>query len=209
MKDSAARFGKFCLAGVLAAMALGTARLARADEIFDVDLTIGNGSVIGTITTDGTPGTIGPADFVGFDLTINAPFGSAVTTSTSDFYAFSGDDLTVTDSELLFNFSGSPDSGFTLLSDDGSQAWTTGGGGFLQAICGAACDPGGTPGTENDSRMYPVNYTELTGEVAIGTATPEPAALLLFSTGLIGLGVVRARRGDWFGKKNRCEARDS
>ena len=163
----------------------------------------------GTITTDGTPGTIGAADFVGFDLTINAPFGSATATSTPDFYAFNGDDLSETDSELLFNFSGSPDSGFTVLSNDGSQAWTTGGGGFLQAICGVACDEGGTPGTEDDSRTYPVNYSELSGDVAIGTATPEPGAVWLLSIGLIGLAAGRFRRGGRFGKKNQFEVQGS
>lgn len=195
VRDSAPRFWTCFMTAVLAALALGTPHLARGNEIFDVDLTIGNGSVTGTITTDGNLGTIGQSDFVGFDLTINAPFGSATTTNTSDFYAFSGSDLSETASDLLFNFSGSSGSGFTLLSDHGSQAWSTGGGSYLQRICGDVCDPGDTPGTEDDSRKSPMYNTEETGEVAIGTMTPEPGALLLLPTGLIGLGLVRTRRG--------------
>ena len=195
--DFVPRCGKCFMIGALAAMALVTPRLARGNEIFGVDLAIGNGSVTGTITTDGTLGTIGQSDIVGLDLTINAPFGSAIATNTSDFYAFSGDDLSETASDLLFDFSGSSGGGFTILSDDSSEAWSVGEGSFLQAICTTTCDPGDTPGIEDDSRTYPVYYTEQTGSVAIATA-PEPGALFLFSTGLIALGAVRIRQKKCF-----------
>jgi hypothetical protein len=198
--DFAPRFGKCFTIGVLAAMSLVTPRLARANEIFGVDLAIGNGSVIGTITTDGTLGTIGQSDIVGLDLTINAPIGSAIATNTTDFYAFSGDDLSETASDLLFDFSASSGGGFTILSDDSSEAWSVGEGSFLQSICTATCDPGDTPGIEDDSRTSPMYYTELTGNVAIATA-PEPCALWLLSTGLVALGALRIRRGGRLGNK--------
>jgi len=186
-------------------MALGTPRLARASEIFYVDLAIGSGSVTGTITTDGTLGTIGQSNFVGFDLTIDAPFGSESVTNTSDFYAFSGADLSETASALIFDFSDSSAAGFTILSDNGLAAWSLGGGSYLQSICGSGCDPGDTPGVEDDSRSLPAYYTELTGDVAIGTTTPEPGTLFLIATGLIGLWAVRARRCDRLGKRTSAE----
>jgi hypothetical protein len=186
----------FFTVGVLAAMALSAPHAARANQIFDVNMTIGSGSVIGTITTDGTIGTLAESDIVGVNVAINAPLGSAAATSTSDFYAFNAGDLSETDSELLFNFNGASTSGFTILSDDQSQAWTLGGGVFLVAICSSACDAGGTPGVEDDSRAYPVYYTELTGSVAIGTVptTPEPGSIFLFSIGVAGIAVARRHR---------------
>jgi hypothetical protein len=201
-RDLGRRSGEYFTIGILAAIALGAPRLARATEIFAVDLTVGSGSVIGTITTDGILGTLAKSDIVGLDLTITAPFGSAMSTNLSDFFAFSGNDLSETASALTFNFGGASTSGFTILTDDGSQAWSTGGGVYLPGICSSACDPNGTPGLEDDSRQFPVYYTEQTGAVAIGTVgttqTPEPGTLFLFFSGLIGLGVLRTRWSDRF-----------
>ena len=177
-------------------LALGAS--ARADSIvFDVNLGVGSGSVAGTITTDGNLGTLTESDILGVDLTINGPFGSAASTNTpGDIYRFVGTDLSETASDLIFNFSGASGGGFTLLSDDRTQAWSTGEASYLQPICGNAnCDPNGMPEVEVDSRRAPVSYTELTGDVVIGAAAPEPGTLFLLCIGFIGLGAVVTIRG--------------
>jgi hypothetical protein len=182
-----------CLLSVVFVFAL--AHTARGNEIFDISLGVGSGSVTGTITTDGTLGQIGKSDILGLDLTITAPFSTGeATDANGDFYAFVGVDLSETASDLTFNFNGSDMGGFTILTDSSNAALSIGTTGYLQSICGVGCDPQNTPGVEADSREYPVYYTQLTGNVSLLTGVPEPGTLVLFATGLIGFGAVRIRR---------------
>ncbi len=60
--------------GLLLSAALGTmllgAEAASANIVYNVDRTVGMGSVTGTITTDGNTGTLGLGDFLAWNLTL-------------------------------------------------------------------------------------------------------------------------------------------
>jgi hypothetical protein len=52
-----------------------------ADIVYHVNDRVGVGSVTGTITTDGTTGTLFTFDIVAFNLTLNDVTGTAILTS--------------------------------------------------------------------------------------------------------------------------------
>jgi hypothetical protein len=98
--------------GLLLSAALGTMLLggeaALANIVYNVDRTVGMGSVTGTITTDGNSGTLGLGDFLAWNLTLNG-VGASYTINSTDSVIW-GDpfgDVTATATDLYFNFSGS------------------------------------------------------------------------------------------------------
>src|SRR6476659_2496100 len=108
--------------GILLGVALGAGLLgagpASASIIYTVDQTIGVGSVIGTITTDGQTGTLGIANFLSWNLTLNGD-GASFTIASSDADAFInvvGSDVFATPTEITFNFSAA-DNGYLLFQD--------------------------------------------------------------------------------------------
>ena len=80
--------------------------------------TIGLGSVVGTVTTDGTFGTnLGPGIFTAWDLHLNGVGASAEIKNTDPNAAVWGmGDVTANANNLLFNYSGS-DGGFLVFQD--------------------------------------------------------------------------------------------
>jgi len=89
----------------LVAMMLG-ARVSNAGSItYTVNQTYGPATVTGTITTDGTIGTITAADITSFDLTLTDTSSDVFNYTSSVFSA--GSDITATSTDLLFNYSSS------------------------------------------------------------------------------------------------------
>ncbi len=88
-----------------------------ADITYDVNLTIGAGGVVGTITTDGNTGVIGASDILAWNLTgtgnggltyslVNGPSGIDCGNNTAIFDPTLGTpDLTATVDDIYFNFS--------------------------------------------------------------------------------------------------------
>ena len=71
---------KLFLLAVVCALGMVLTGQAAATETYTVDLTVGRGSVAGTITTNGTQGAITSfADIVGFDLTLTDAAGNVAT----------------------------------------------------------------------------------------------------------------------------------
>ena len=104
---------------------LCTVSVANATIIYDVNRTIGTGSVTGFIETDGTLGALSTANIVDWAFTLTAPLlpGSPdmISLGDSGFHVVdvSGMPLSATSTELIFDFS--PGMGFAIFRRTGSN----------------------------------------------------------------------------------------
>jgi hypothetical protein len=180
------------LLGLIVGMALLSASQASASTItYNVDIVdAGSGdTVLGTITTDGTFGALLASNFVTWNLTIsNNTYGSAslVGPGPGDNSTLSvdvGAPFLATATTLSYNFADNDptDPGFQFGA--GSSEFAVGDAyryppdGLIAIGVNGQPSPGDAPTTD-----------------VIGTATPLPAALPLFATGLGALGLVGWRR---------------
>jgi PEP-CTERM motif len=178
------QFNKVPLTVALTMLLLG-AGVARADITYRVDQTgIGfdNGSVTGTIETDGTTGTLAGVNVLDWDLLVNDGVGTMYTLTGgvggNSTVAISGNALTATATEFLFNFDLPGDS--VDISNGPSEGWELLGGtpppmatGF-EVIQPTAFDGGASP------RGLPPQPE------VIGTV-PEPST---YGPMLIGIGLL-------------------
>lgn len=174
------------LAGSLAAVLLAGAASA-ANITYAVNRTVGAGSVVGTITTDGTLGVLSASDIVSFNLELNGVGASYNLVSPANVYV-SGVDLTATSHDLYFDFSGI-DGGRFLLQHGPEDGHTY----YCAAASSADCIAG--------ESVVPVFYSDASsqivprsGEQVIGVVVPEPAAWATMLLGFSLLGAVLRRR---------------
>lgn len=170
------------VAGVLPAKAL----------VYNVNETIGAGSVIGTVTTDGTFGTnLGPSIFTAWDLHLNGVGASIEIKSTDPGAVVWGDgDITATPNYLKFNY-GAGDGGFLVFQNNANSGmfyWC------LNTSNGACV---------NNESVVPQAYTDpsaqfasRSGDLIFATAVPEPSTWAMMILGLVGLGLLAYRRSD-------------
>jgi hypothetical protein len=98
---------KAFLLAVVSTLWLMFAGSAAADSIYQVNVPVGVGSVMGTITTDGVIGTLDTLDIVSFSLTLSDGTGSdTLTSGVNGTVLISGGDVIATATQLLFNFNG-------------------------------------------------------------------------------------------------------
>ena len=167
-----------------------TGSAAAANIPYPVNLIADGGSVMGTITTDGTLGPLSTFDIVSFDLTLTDLSGSAqLATGLDNDTVFIGGGLSATPTALTFDFnnSGSFLNFFSPNSADGcSPIWTlrSGGGTTCNGITGTVDAIGfsdgfveTTPGSDN-----PI----IAGQEAPPTV-PEPAGLAMIVVGLVSM----------------------
>ena len=179
-------------------LVLGAAPICSASDItYDVNLTIGSGSVSGDIVTDGTVGVLAEADIIGYNLLLSDPAVSAPSTfnlSCCSFFPFDGSDLSATATQLLFNFSGT-DSGVVDFADpslDYDLCFSTFGGAFGPS---SFCQGAGETLTFLGTSPFGLNFqsTTLSGTDVIATASsvPEPSTLTLLCAGIALFGLLK------------------
>ncbi len=186
---------KMLMLGLSAAViALGFAGPATASLIYDVNRTIGAGTVTGFLETDGTLGGLSNANLVGGEITISAPNVAASPVTAffgEDFFNVFAGSITATPTQLLFNFSNNLNS--FLVSDSGGTDPT-----FVSwCLVGAVATCAFVSSSElimDASTETSFQQAPRTGNVAIATLRlPEPAAITLLGFGIAGL-LLAARR---------------
>lgn len=169
---------------------LGPGLAAASPITYTLDQTVGSGSVTGTITTDGTLGTLTASNISAWDLNLAGPGASLNLTNSNSALEFVGADLSATATDLFFNFSAA-DNGYLLTQETG----------YHHSGYHYYCDSAGTgtcyagisdvPGYYKDaSAQYDSTPT---GTQVIATAVPEPAALALLALPLTALAFLRRR----------------
>jgi hypothetical protein len=169
---------------------LGAAAAQAGAIVYHVDQTIGDGSVVGTIQTDGAFGVLGASDITSWNLNLNGVGASLNLTPLNSHVLDDGVDVTATATDLFFNFSGAD--GARLLfqtgGEDGEQY-------YCDAAAAADCFQGATvaPITIFDPSAQHVPEE---GNQIIGVAggVPEPATWAMFVAGVAALGAALRRR---------------
>jgi len=133
------------------------------------------GSVTGTIQTDGTIGTLATSDILSWNLVLSNGLGSSFdSTNGNSTASVTGDGLTATATELLFNYG----SGGVFEIVDSPNLWELG---FTSGPVFEEILPLGLDG----------NAVPEAGTQVIGTAVPEPSTYMLTLMG--GLVLLRKR----------------
>lgn len=168
---------------------------ASASIVYQVNRTIGAGTVSGFIETDGTSGTLITANITDWELTLTAPnlkaspdvitMADAAVTQILDLAT------TATATQLTFNFSLS-DASFFLLQGNTTFGWwclgTTTGLCSTDALSESiGRQPDDTQLAQTVSRTGSVVFAEV-------SPVPLPAALPLFASALAGFGFFGWRR---------------
>lgn len=199
---------KGLLIGAAALAVAGAASQANASITYDVNQTIGAGSVTGTITTDGAIGVLSASDFTAWNLLLtgaggatfvltNGSSGVEVGNISDPFNPNAGTpDLTADAQNIYFNFDGL-DGGYlgfqTLPLYGGQNYW-----------CNASL--GNNFDCATGKTVVPVNAFDPSTQTALasgnqiiasvaGGAVPEPAGWAMMLLGFGGLGaLIRGRR---------------
>ena len=185
--------------GLIACMALLSVSQASASTItYNVDilgLQVPTVSIQGTLTTDGTFGSLAASNIVDWNLTIFRGSGTATVlqgpggSNNSSVTTLTGPDLQASLTSLQFIFSDATTaSNFEINSGNVNTGW------FDLYDANLAFAPfGEIYVVNNDVGSGEQPITNLIGTAEVST-TPLPAALPLFATGLGALGLLGWRR---------------
>jgi hypothetical protein len=177
-------------AGLLAA-AVTSANAAAIT--YNVDQTIGAGSVVGSITTDGATGLLGASDITGWNLNLNGVGATLNITNLNSHVLDNGVDVTATAHDLFFNFSGAD--GARLLFQTGPEDGTQY---YCDAAAAADCYQGATVTPQSIGDPSAQHVPEIGNQIIGVAGAPEPDAwgLMMLGVASIGAALRRERRGD-------------
>lgn len=180
------------------------AAICSASSItYDVNWTVGSGTLTGQITTDGTIGAFNNRlQITGFDLTVNDSVNTEeISSANNSGAAFFGDAGALTGSATDLTYDFGPGNSLLLFqyNIDGN------GGTFACFAQGANCTGTGNGisigAGSNGDQFSNIQYLPLSGPHVIATvaasATPEPSTLALIGAGfgLLGFTKLRKNRG--------------
>jgi hypothetical protein len=156
-------------------------------------------TVSGSITTDGTIGTLQSTNILSWNLdltdNLHAAYDVVLTPANSGIDEDVGNGLTASATGLSFNFS---DSGAVFAIQGTTHGFFSG----YQYFCFQATSGPCAAGETIVPDYYAVDGVEVTGlsgtlplNPPSGGQVPEPATLSLFGVGLAALGIIRRKRG--------------
>ena len=180
--DSTKRVRATLLGAALGASILA-AGPASANVTYLVNQAFGDGSVKGTLTTDGQLGGIIAPDFVAWDLTLTGKGGATYELVNGKSGVFTqGADLFATATEITFDFSGG-DNGYFLVQEsfgNGYRYW-------CNATQNGVCYQGKSVVPESYNSPSAV-FFPTSGVQVIAGGVPEPSAWALMLVGFAALG---------------------
>lgn len=183
-----------CILAAYLTLAGGLVGAEASPITYSVDRTVGAGSVIGTIETDGATGVLSQSNILAWNLELNgvgASFNLTSGMAGNSVVELTGSDLTAAPGALSFNFNGS-DGGYLLFQDglfSGSHYYCDQAGPSGPCIVGESVVPEFY--TDASAQIVPRTGTQVIGTAA---TVPEPGPLALGSIYLAAVGGAMWRR---------------
>jgi hypothetical protein len=168
---------------------MGATASYAAPITYNVDQTIGTGSVTGSIVTDGVLGVLGSGDITGWNLHLNSGAATFDLNSTNS-YLGGGGVVTATSQELTYDFSRNY-FGFFINGTEGSFSLT---GWCLQSSKGQCTYSGVSGETVGVNDMYGTEQFRGMAGTQVIASVPEPETYGMMLVGLGMLGFVGRRR---------------
>jgi hypothetical protein len=184
---------------ILVSAAMVSPSLLRADNItYNIDQTVGAGSVTGTITTDGTIGALntggvtdGSVGVAGNIVAVNLVLNDGMNTEplSGGIFSSAGSDLVASATDLTFDF-GAPDAGYLVLYSGPTN--------YDQLCYSSRCGGISIYNVGLDGQSVAISET---GTQVIGTV-PDASGLSL--AGITAIGILGAFRRKFMNSPRNC-----